>query len=133
MSTQLEETIIELVLQYATQMNLIEDEAFKKQQDFLEYQAAYKTIFDKYTTEKKRVYGGNGDSYGNPTTYDGIENALESAVTFKTKSRAEVYFKTSNSFDAEYLFIVLFQKKEWKIDSYKYKWYNNEKWTNGLL
>lgn len=133
MNTTSEKTIIELVLQYATQMNAIETHAHATQQDFTEYQAAYKVIFDKYVTEKKRVYGGKGDCYGDPTKYDGIETATETLVTFKTKSKAEVYFKTENDFDAEYLFILLNQKGEWKIDSYKEKWYNAEKWTNRLL
>lgn len=133
MNTTSEKIIIKLVLQYATQMNEIEAYAHTIKQDFAEYQVLYKNIFDKYVTQKKRVYGGNGDCYGNPTKYDSIDKAVETTVTFKTKNRAEVYFKTENDFNAEYLFIVLFQKGEWKIDSYKLKWYNAEKWTNMLL
>ncbi len=126
--------LINSVLEYATQMNTLElsfsklDDENPEKDYFPEYKKKYLHIFKKYCTDKKRSYGGQGDSYGEPAQYDGIENSIEQKTELKTKSRAEVYFKTKNSFDAEYLFVLLKKSGEWKIDSAKYKWYKQEKW-----
>lgn len=129
---ELKENLIKLVLEYTTQMNEIESKYFKSK-DFDGYGKEYTKIFEKYCTNKKRAYGGRADSFGEPTKYDGIEKSINHNTELKTKSRAEVYFKTKNNFDAEYLFIVLKKSGEWKIDSYKRKWFGAEKWTNELL
>ena len=132
--TDLQNELINSALEYATQMNTLELR-FSKLDDenpgtdyFPEYKEKYLGIFNKYCTNKKRSYGGQGDSYGEPAQYDGIEDSIEQKTELKTKSRAEVYFKTKNSFDAEYLFVLLKKSGEWKIDSAKYKWYKQEKW-----
>lgn len=136
---ELKEYLVQMVLEYATQMNELElkyNELSEKNRSinyFPSYKKEYFPIFEKYCTNKKRVYGGQGDSYGFPATYDGIENSVESHVEIKTKSRAEVYFKTKNNFKAEYLFVVLRKSNEWKIDNVKYKWYEKEKWEPKIM
>jgi hypothetical protein len=87
---------------------------------FEEFRKLYIPIFEKYCTDKKRTYGGPDNiSFGFPVKFNGIENSIEINVTIKNKNRAEVYFKTSTSFDDEYLFVVLRKTDEWKIDGYK--------------
>ncbi len=131
---ELKEYLEQMVLEYSTQMNELElkyselDEKNTNIDYFLAYKKEYFPIFEKYCTNKKRAYGGRGDNFGSPAQYDGIENSVESKVEIKTKSRAEVYFKTNNNFKAEYLFVVLKKSGEWKIDNVKYKWYEKEKW-----
>jgi len=132
--TDLQNELINSALEYATQMNALELR-FSKLDDenpgtdyFPEYKEKYLGIFNKYCTNKKRSYGGQGDSYGEPAQYDGIEDSIKQKMELKTKSRAEVYFKTKNAFDAEYLFVLLKKSGDWKIDSAKYKWYKQEKW-----
>ena len=47
---------------------------------FPEYKEKYLGIFNKYCTNKKRSYGGQGDSYGEPAQYDGIEDSIEQKI-----------------------------------------------------
>jgi hypothetical protein len=108
---QLKKYISALIIEYTSIMNNIENDINKKsetypQKDFFpEYSEKYFPIFKKYCTDKKRVYGGNADSYGDPTKFDGIENFTESNIEIKNANRIEAYFKTKNDFNAEYLFM----------------------------
>jgi hypothetical protein len=91
-------------------------------------------LFEQYCTDKKRVYGGpDGRSFGFPAKFNGIENPIETQVTIKNKNRAEVYFKTKTSFKDEYLFVLLCKNGQWKIDNYKQRMYEEEKWENQIL
>ncbi len=134
-----ERDLIDLVLAFGSKMNELELEIVKKDESnpnkdfFEEYKNKYQLIFKQYCSDKKRVYGGKAVSYGIPTRYDGIETAIEKTVTLKKRNRAEVYIKTTNNFDAEYLFIVLKQNNSWKVDNVKYKWWGNEKWKPQIL
>ncbi len=131
--------LINSVLEFASKMNELErdivekDEKNPEKDHFKEYKDKYLPIFHKYCTDKKRAYGGKADSYGTPTHYDGIEKAIDQKVVFKTKNRAEVYFKTNNDFDAEYLFVVLRKNETWKVDNVKYKWFGSDKWKPKIL
>ena len=134
-----EQQFICIALEYATVMNTIEHD-IKKQSDaapgvdfFSQFEVRYRPVFDEYTTSKRRVYGGRSLSYGIPTKFAGIENAIESTATLKNRNLVEVYFKTENAFKAEYLFVLLKEAGEWKIDNAKYRWYDNEKWTPMIL
>jgi hypothetical protein len=129
----------DLVLDYASQQNKIErdickkDEAQPDEYFFPQYKKRYLPVFEAYCSKKKRVYGGKADSYGSPAKYDGIENYTEYSVELKNKNRAEVYFKTDNDFDAEYLFIVVRQSGVWRIDNYKNRWYNEGNLESRIL
>ena len=137
--TELKNYLINFVLEFCSKMNELEREIVEKAESnpgkdyFPEYRNRYLPIFEEYCSDKKRVYAGKADSYGEPTQYDGIENSIEQNTELKTKSRAEVYFKTQNSFDAEYLFVVLRKNNEWRVDSFKLRWFGNEKWDSGIL
>ena len=136
---ELKDYLISLVLEYTSIMNKIESDIDSKSAEepkkdfFPEFKERYLPVFEKYCSDKRRVYGGQANSYGNPTKFDGIEKNIEKSVELKNKNRAEVYFKTDNDFDAEYLFIVLRKNGTWRIDSAKDRWYNNEKWKSVLL
>ena len=131
--------LINLVLEYATAMNAIErdiyaqSEAEPEEDFFPAFDVRYRPVFEAYTSKKRRVYGGKAVTFGQPVKFDGIETAIESTVTLKNKSRAEVYFKTVNTFKAEYLFVLLKEAGEWKIDNAKHRWYGDEKWNPKIL
>lgn len=137
--TELKDFLISLVLEYARVMNKIENEIYLKAENepkkdfFPEFKELYLPVFEKYCTEKLRVYGGKANSYGIPTKFDGIEDYIESSVELKNKNRAEVYFKTQNDFDAEYLFVLLRKDNLWRIDSAKERWYEAVKWKSIIL
>jgi hypothetical protein len=136
---QTKEQIFNHVMEFATKMNHLENKfaSINKKNpgtvSFEDFNNEYAEIFTPYCTEKKRAYGGQGVCFGIPTKYDRVENYIERSIELKNKNRAEVYFKTNNNFNAEYLFIVLRKEDEWKIDSYKERRFNGEKWTNKLL
>lgn len=91
-------------------------------------------LFDRYCTDKKRVYGGkNVRSFGFPAKFNGIGSPVETSVDLKNKNRAEVYFKTKTAFQDEYLFVLLRKAGQWKIDSYKGRRFGDEKWDNRIL
>jgi hypothetical protein len=129
----------DLVLDYASQMNTIENDICKKEdaepeKDFFpKFKQRYLPVFEAYCSDKKRSYGGQADSYGSPSKFGGIENFVEYSVELKNKNRAEVYFKTTNDENAEYLFVLLRNNKVWRIDNYKDRWYGKEKWRSGIL
>lgn len=135
-NVSLEGYLIQIARTYAVKMNEIESRIFELAEAdiesgkdyFDEYKKKYQPVFQQYATSKKRAYGGRADSYGRPTRYDGITEMIPGHATLKTKSRAEVYFETFNDFEAEYLFVLLKEDGEWKIDNVKYKWYRNPKW-----
>ncbi|SUI60381.1 Uncharacterised protein [Shewanella putrefaciens] len=91
-------------------------------------------LFDDFCTDKPRVYGGKvRNSFGFPSKFNGCDHPLEVQITFKNKSRAEIYIKTNTNFEDEYLFIALKKADEWRIDSYKNRRYGNEKWSVQIL
>ncbi len=136
---ELKEYLEQMVLEYASQMNelelkYIEIDGRNPDMDIISaYRKEYFPIFEKYCTDKERICGGKGSGFGSPPRYDSIENPVESNVEVKTESSAEVYFKTNNRFKAEYLFVVLKESGEWKIDAAKYKRYEKEKWDTLCL
>ena len=97
------------------------------------FKQRYLPIFETYCSDKQRVYGGQANSFGYPTKYDGIEMFVQQEVTLKNSNRAEVYFRTQNSFEAEYLFVLVRKKGLWRIDSAKVRWYNETKWDSMIL
>lgn len=133
----LETHLIHIARSYAVKMNEIEIRIFEIYENdktgltesFAAYKAQYDPVFQQYATSKRRVYGGQANSYGRPAKYDGITTETAARATVKSKSKAEVYFQTDNQFSAEYLFVLHKEGEEWKIDNVKYKWYNNEKWS----
>ncbi len=138
---ELKEYLQNMVLEYASKMNELQNRFMKLEHEepdvnhFPAYKKEYSALFEKYCTNRKRAYGGHGDSFGFPAQYDKIEEATEKSVELKHKSRAEVYFKTQNFFQSEYLFVVLRKNDEWKIDSYKelQNRYSDAKWENMIL
>lgn len=107
---------------------------------FEEFTRLISPLFDEYCTDKKRVYGGKKQcSIGSPPKYRGIEAPLETNVELKSKNRAEVHIKVKPVMEleingyGEYLFVLLWKSKEWKIDSYKYKGSGWDKWLATLL
>ncbi len=139
---ELEEYLLSMSLYYGTKMNEIENYIYKLHDEnrenqeidyFPEFRKLYLPVFEAFATDKKRVYGGKADSFGFPSKYDGIENFIESSVILKNKNRAEVYFKTNNNFDAEYLFVLIRKNDLWRIDNVKYRWYNNKKWSSTIM
>jgi hypothetical protein len=131
--------LIQLPLVYATLMNEIESDIYKKSEVdgevdyFPEFKQRYLPVFNAFCSDKKRVYGGQASSYGFPSEFDGIESSVERNVELKNKNRAEVYFRTENNFEAEYLFIVVRKNGTWRIDNAKYRWYRSEKWKSMIL
>lgn len=136
LSSNVENEIIHIAQQFSIKMNEIETfihESSNSNKDsetnyFDEYNKLYQPIFLEFATSKKRVYGGQANSFGKPTRYDGINSETIGIANVKSKNKAEVYFKTENMFKAEYLFVLHLESEAWKIDNVKYKWYNNEKW-----
>jgi hypothetical protein len=137
----LQNTIIQFAKDFALKMNAIEKrivELDKNNTDgtidcFAVYKKEYNPVFQQYTTTKKRAYGGQANSFGEPTKYDGIEKNTVGQLNPKTKSRVEVVFKTDNSVKAEYLFVVLKKKEGWRIDNAKYKWNNAPIWKSLIM
>ena len=129
----------DFVLDYASQMNEIENEICRREEaepatDFFpEFKQRYLPVFEAYCSDKQRSYGGQANSYGSPSKFDSVENFVEYTVELKNKNRAEVYFKTANDEDAEYLFVLLRKSNFWRIDSYKDRWYEEEKWNTRIL
>lgn len=138
---ELQDYIQKLVIEYTSQSNELEVRMHKKMDPegknltelFEAFHKEYFPLFQKYCTDKKRSYGGHGYSFRNPPTFNGIENATETTVILKTKSRAEVFFATQTQEKAQYLIIVLRKNGVWRIDNAKYKWYGEEKWDNLIL
>lgn len=135
-NASLEDHLVHIARTYAVKMNEIESRIFELAEADIEsgkdyfddYKKEYQPVFQQYATSKKRVYGGRADSYGQPTRYDGITATIPGKAILKTKGRAEIYFETGSDFEAEYLFVLLKEDDEWKIDNVKYKWYRNPKW-----
>ncbi|WP_118975306.1 NTF2 fold immunity protein [Taibaiella koreensis] len=133
----LEHHLVAIARAYAIAMNEIENRIFELAQAdsrglkdyFEEYRKLYQPVFLEYATGKKRVYGGQANSYGRPTRYDGINEETNGKTTLKSPNRAEVHFETANAFHAEYLFVLLKEAGVWKIDNVKYKWYHAPKWS----
>jgi len=129
----------DFVLDYTSQMNIIENDIIKKAKaepktDFFpELRQRYLPVFEAFCSDKKRSYGGRANSYGSPTNFDGIENFVKYSVELKNKNRAEIYFETRSSFDTEYLFVLVRKNSVWRIDNYKCRWFKNEKWKSGIL
>ncbi|MCW3463020.1 RhsIA family immunity protein [Chitinophaga nivalis] len=140
-NADVENHLIQIAKAYATAMNELENQMMALQKNdqagtidyFAVYRKAYDPVFQQYATDKRRVYGGKATSYGYPPKYDGITAETAGQVNFKSKRKAEVYFKTANNFDAEYLFVLHKEGDDWKIDNVKYKWYNNEKWSSLIM
>jgi len=140
-NTDLENHLIQVAQEYAIKMNEIENHIFETAQTdiegktdyFVAYGKLYNPVFQQYASNKKRVYGGKASSYGRPTQYDGIVAETIGQANLKTKNSAEIYFKTDNDFEAEYLFILHKESDNWKIDSVKCKWYNEEKWEQIIM
>ncbi|MBK8804022.1 MAG: hypothetical protein IPN71_18595 [Fibrobacteres bacterium] len=107
----LETHLIQITKEFAIKMNELEIRIFETKDNyradgvdiFEEFRKEYNPIFLRYATSKKRVYGGQANSFGKPTRYDGILIETDGQATLKSKTKAEVYFKTENSFAAEYL------------------------------
>ncbi|MBK9579444.1 MAG: hypothetical protein IPO40_20425 [Fibrobacteres bacterium] len=137
----LETHLIQIVKEFAIKMNELEIRIFETKDNhrangvdiFEEFRKEYNPIFLRYATGKKRVYGGKANSFGKPTRYDGIMVETDGQATLKSKTKAEVYFKTKNSFAAEYLFVLQKEDDEWRIDNVKHKRYNNEKWNKHIM
>ena len=107
------------------------DEAIKNR-----HREMYRSIFQRYATEKTRKYGGPDAplSAGFPTKYSGIKSDTKACVEVKSKSRIEVTFDGHTSVnDGLTRFIILRVGDEWRIDSFKYKFEDEEKWINGIL
>ena len=136
---ELKDFLTAFVLEYASTMNKIEKDICLKEEKepekdfFPEFEKRYLPVFKKFCSDKKRAYGGQADSYGIPTNFDGIEKNTENSVELKNKNRAEVYFKTRNDTHAEYLFIVLRKNNVWRIDNSKERWYGEEDWESMIL
>lgn len=131
--------LVELVYEYACKINALERDIFEKananeENDYFpEFKERYEPIFTAFCTEKRRARGRFANAYGSPTRFDGIENALEKKVRSKAKSKAEIYFRTQNSFNAEYLFVVLEENGVWRIDGVRERWYNSRNWRKAIL
>lgn len=139
---ELKKYLLSMALYYGSKMNEIEnhisllDEQHRGEQGFNifdEFRKLYLPVFEAFASDKKRVCGGKANSFGSPSKYDGIENSTETSVTLKNKNRAEIYFKTNNNFDAEYLFVLVRKNNLWRIDNIKDRWYNNEKWDTTIM
>ena len=136
---ELREHLIALTYDYACKINELERDIYEKsnadkQKDFFpEYKERYTPIYMAYCTEKRRTRASYAGSYGNPTKFDGIEDAVEKKFRSKAKGRAEVYFKTQNTFNAEYLFVLLLENEVWRIDSVRDRWYNRRLWSRAFL
>lgn len=137
--SELKSYLSSLVLEYASKMNEIEKNIFEKSEIepkkdfFLEFKQRYLPVFETYCSDKQRVYGGQANSFGSPTKYDGIEMFVQQEVTLKNSNRAEVYFRTENCDKAEYLFVLVRKKGLWRIDSVKRCWYNKNNWRSVIL
>jgi len=136
---ELHDYLISIPLVYGILMNEIESDIHQKSGKdksidyFPEFKKRYLPVFEAFCSDKKRVYGGQANSYGFPSKFDGIEKAIEKKVELKNKNRAEVYFKTENNFEAEYLFVLVRKNGTWRIDNAKDRWYGNEKWSSMIL
>lgn len=137
----LKEYLFSLVLCYTKEMNKIEKYMDEKSANadqnnlnlFEEYRQLYNPIFTAFASDKTRAYGGKANSFGYPTKFDGIEEYIEKEIIFKTKSKAEVIFRTNNRFQAAYQFIIIRKNEKWRIDNAKYNWYHKDKWKPLIL
>ncbi|WP_160716892.1 NTF2 fold immunity protein [Chitinophaga solisilvae] len=140
-NTALEHQLVQIARSFAVQMNEIEGRIFTLQQNdkegkidhFAVYREAYDPVFQQFTTDKRRVYGGQATSFGWPPKYDGITQETTGKAEIKSKSKAEVYFQTNNRCSAEYLFVLHRKADEWRIDNVKYKWFYNGKWSSLIM
>lgn len=111
---------------------------YRERDEFIRdrHREIYRSIFQRYATEKTRKYGGPDapPSAGFPTKYSGITSDTRADVEVKSKSRIEVTFDGHTSVNDGFTrFIILRVGDEWRIDSFKYKFEDEEKWINGIL
>ena len=160
MQTGIESQAVELARNYSLQMNAWEqafEQEWRAHSDTYVHRASeeimaqyreldeairnrhreiYRSIFQRYVTAKTRKYGGPDAplSAGFPTKYSGIKPDTRADVEIKSKSRIEVTFNGHTSVnDGLTRFIILRVGDEWRIDSFKYKFEDEEKWINGIL
>jgi len=98
-----------------------------------EIRAQYEVFFGQYTTPKKRVYAGQGTSFGFPGRYQGLSFEHISAVDFVNEKRCEVTCKIPTGFKRTLKFIVLKKQNGWLLDSVKSYSKSDDKWSNSIL
>ena len=98
-----------------------------------EIRERYETVFNTYTTPKKREYSGKGTCFGFPATYQGLAHEDIVEVITVSASRVEVICKIPTGFKRTIKFIAMKKQGKWLLDSVKSYSKCDDKWSNGLL
>jgi|GEM_PF-2909127 len=97
-----------------------------------EIRAQYDIFFNRYTTPKKRAYGGS-THFRFPATYQGLSESDVSEIAFVNDKRCEITCKIPTGFKQTIKFIVLKKKDGWLLDSVKSYSRYEDKWSNSIL
>ena len=156
--TELEQEVLSVVLAYASEKTLWENAMMYKNMedtpekmetkpydyfkgfDMKQYtglskdeiRAQYDTFFDRYTTPKKRVYGG-GTSFRFPAKYQELSESDISEIAFVNDKRCEITCKIPTGFKQTLKFVVLKKANGWLLDSVKSYSKSDDKWSNSIL
>ena len=157
--TELEKEVVDVVLSYAAEKTLWEnamkykslentpEKMESKPYDYFknfdmekyaglskeEIRAKYETFFSRYTTPEKRVYAGQGTSFGFPGQYQGLSVEHISEIVFISDKRCEITCKIPTGFKQTLKFIVLQKQNRWLLDSVKAYSRSDDKWSNSIL
>ncbi|GHU78991.1 hypothetical protein FACS1894191_0800 [Clostridia bacterium] len=98
-----------------------------------EIRARYESMFQKYTTPKKREYAGKPTSFGYPAKYQGITREDIAETVFANQNRCEVTCRVPTGFKQTVKFIALKKRDRWLLDSVKSYSHSDDKWSNSIL
>ena len=98
-----------------------------------EIRERYETVFNTYTTPKKRVYSGKGTCFDFPATYQGLTHEDIVEVIMVSDSRVEVICKILTGFKRTIKFIAMKKQGKWLLDSVKSYSKCDDKWSSSLL
>ena len=155
---EIENEVIQLVIEYAEQVTLWANAMFfcrfeEKPEELEKYpyfqsfdpkqykglskdeiRMRYETMFQEYTTPKKREYAGKStSSFGYPAKYQGLEQENITEVVLVNKNRCEVTCKVPTGFKQTIKFVALKKQNKWLLDSVKSYSKSDDKWSNSIL
>lgn len=85
-------------------------------------------LLKKYCTDRKRSYGGQPSSYGDPTKYVGVDKDRIVNSELIKSNRIEVIVQSDYFGEIQYLFILLKKQNIWLIDSTKSRFTQEHPW-----
>ena len=123
---ELKQFLLSLVLDFATKVNNLENEYYKKG-TFEEFKEKYLLLFNKFCTEKRKKKGTKINSIFHPGRYTGIEEAIVKIDVYD-KNCVHIFFEQNFESNFRVLFLIKKDNDVWRIDNLK-----KLEWVNGKL